>query len=84
MSWTSGNVFELYGANYVIVTSLNKDGKLYLFLNRMINEDEIGENYYIALEENDEVRIINDEKTINELLPIFEQKVLVAASNVRK
>ena len=50
----------------------------------MINEDEIGENYYIALEENDEVRIINDEKTINELLPIFEQKVLEAASNVGK
>lgn len=84
MSWTSGNVFELYGANYVIVTGLNKDGKHYLFLNRMINEDEIGENYYIALEENDEVRIINDEKIINELLPIFEQKVLVAASNVGK
>ena len=34
MSWTSGNVFELYGANYVIVTSLNKDGKHYLFLNK--------------------------------------------------
>ena len=84
MSWTSGNVFELYGANYVIVTSLNKDGKHFLFLNRMINEDVIGENYYIALEENDEVRIINDEKTINELLPIFEQKVLEAASNVGK
>lgn len=84
MSWTSGNVFELYGANYAILTGLNKDGKHYLFLNRMINEDEIGENYYIALEENDEVRIINDEKIINELLPIFEQKVLVAASNVGK
>ena len=41
-------------------------------------------DYYIALEENDEVRIINDEKIINELLPIFEQKVLVAASNVGK
>ena len=40
--------------------------------------------YNIALEENDEVRIINDEKTINELLPIFEQKVLEAASNVGK
>ena len=84
MSWTSGSVFELYGANYVILTSLNRDGKHYLFLNRMINEDKIGENYYIALEENDEVRIINDEKTINELLPIFEQKVLKAASNIGK
>ena len=40
MEWTSGNVFELYGANYAILTGLNKDGKHYLFLNRMINEDE--------------------------------------------
>ena len=82
MDWTSGNVFELGGVNYIIMTDLNRDGKHYLFVNKMLDEEKIGENYYIALEQNEEVMLISDDKLIGELLPIFQEKVLKFAKEI--
>ena len=73
MSLAVGKVFTLLNTKYVVMSTLEKDGKHYLFVNKMI-ENKNTEEFFVVLED----------ALINELVPIFQKKVLELAAKITK
>ncbi len=74
MDLTSGSVFTLNERDYVILEDTNKNGKHYLFVNKVDGEEPTKE-FYCVEEENGEVIFLTDDKLIQELLDEFTEKL---------
>lgn len=82
MSLAVGKVFTLLNTKYVVMSTLEKDGKHYLFVNKMI-ENKNTEEFFVVLEEG-KLQFVADDVLINELVPIFQKKVLELATKITK
>ena len=83
MSLAVGKVFTLLNTKYVVMGTLEKDGKHYLFVNKMI-ENKNTEEFFVVLEEEGKLQFVADDALINELVPIFQKKVLELAAKITK
>ena len=83
MSLAVGKVFTLLNTKYVVMSTLEKDGKRYLFVNKMI-ENKNTEEFFVVLEEEGKLQFVADDALINELVPIFQKKVLELAAKITK
>lgn len=82
MSLAVGKVFTLLNTKYVVMSTLEKDGKHYLFVNKMI-ENKNTEEFFVVLEEG-KLQFVADDALINELLPIFQKNILELAAKITK
>lgn len=83
MSLAVGKVFTLLNTKYVVMSTLEKDGKRYLFVNKMI-ENKNTEEFFVVLEEEGKLQFVADDALINELLPIFQKNILELAAKITK
>ena len=81
MDLTSGSVFTLNERDYVILEDTNKNGKHYLFVNKLDGEEPTKE-YYCVEEENGKVKFLHDSELTQELLNEFIVEKLKKSSNV--
>ena len=83
MSLAVGKVFTLLNTKYVVMSTLEKDGKHYLFVNKR-SENKNTEEFFVVLEEEGKLQFVADDALINELLPIFQKNILELAAKITK
>lgn len=73
MSVKRADVLNVGGVKYITLESLMyKDGE-YVFVNKVDNNEEITEDFYIMRVDGDSAKIVTDENLAGILLPKFQQ-----------
>lgn len=72
MELNKGDIIEVNNNDYIIIDKLNYNYETYMFVNKLQNENEIGEEFYILKQTGDEASIVRDENLINILMEKFK------------
>ncbi len=70
-----GHLVKLKSGNYLVLSKATYDGFLYVFTNKIKDNEEIGEENYIFKVEEDKFLPVKDEELKNILTSIFEEKI---------
>lgn len=70
-----GYLVELKSGKYLILSKAIYDGVLYVFTNKIKENEDIGEENYIFKVENDRYFPVKDEELRKILTAIFEEKI---------
>lgn len=68
-----GDLITVEGVQYITLEKLKHEGDNYIFVNKVINEEEVTEEFYIFKIVNNGIRIIVEDDLRNKLLPKFEE-----------
>lgn len=68
-----GDLLTVEGKKYMTLATLNHDGNKYAFVNKIIGEEEITNEYYIFKLLNDGIRVVLEEDLRNILIPKFQE-----------
>lgn len=73
MSVKRADVLNVGGVKYITLESLMYEDGEYIFVNRVDNNEEITEDFYIMRVDGDSAKIVTDENLAGILLPKFQQ-----------
>ena len=68
-----GDLLTVEGKKYMTLATLNYGGNNYAFVNKIIGEEEITNEYYIFKLLNDGIRVVLEEDLRNILIPKFQE-----------
>ena len=75
MILTNGDVLTIGNAKYLIVETARYDDVDYLFTNKLSENEDLSENYFVMKKTENGVIIVNEQKLLDILLPIFTKKI---------
>ena len=73
MSVIKGDLLTIEGIKYITLETLSYEGNEYAFVNKVTENEEITEEYYIFKVNGDNVMIVVDDNLRNILIPKFEE-----------
>lgn len=68
-----GDLITVEGVQYITLEKLTHEGNNYIFVNKVINEEELTDEFYIFKINGDNIRIIVEDDLRKTLLPKFEE-----------
>ena len=68
-----GDLLTVEGKQYITLEKLTHEGNEYLFVNKVINEEEVSNEFYIFKVVEDGIRIIVQDNLKQELIPKFQE-----------
>lgn len=73
MDFNVGDVLTVDGEKYIILELLDYENRNYSFVNKVMVEEDFSEEFYIFELLGNSIKIVNDDKLKNILLPKFEE-----------
>ena len=73
MSVIKGDLLTIEGIKYITLETLSYEGNEYAFVNKVTENEEITEEYYIFKVNGDNIVIVVDDNLRNILIPKFEE-----------
>lgn len=77
-----GDLLTVEGKKYMTLSKLNYNNQEYIFVNKIIEEDKITDEFYIFKIKNNGIRIVVEENLKNILMPMFQEKLKVELKNI--
>jgi hypothetical protein len=68
-----GDLLTIEGKQYITLEKLTYEGNEYIFVNKIINEEEVSDEFYIFKIVDEGVRIIVEDDLRNTLITKFEE-----------
>ena len=68
-----GDLITVEGVQYITLEKLTYEGNNYIFVNKVLNEEEVSDEFYIFEEKQDGVRMEVEDDLRNKLLPKIEE-----------
>ena len=68
-----GDLITVEGVQYITLEKLTYVGNNYIFVNKVLNEEEVSDEFYIFEEKQDGVRMVVEDELRNKLLPKIEE-----------
>ena len=81
MDLTAGILMTVEDKKYIILETITYENEKYAFTNEVKGEEELTEDYYIFKLSGKEIKLITNEKLLNTLLPIFQEKLKETIKN---
>ena len=75
MKYEIGDILTISGVEYVVLDNILNEDKKYIFTNKIIENDELGKEFYTFEVFEDGVKQIKDDKLLEILLPIFQNNI---------
>ena len=72
---TNGDVLSINNEKYLVVETATYEEVNYLFANKLLSNEEISEEYYVMQKTETGVLLVTDEKVLEVILPVFQNKI---------
>lgn len=69
------DVFEFKGDDYIVVDKIKYKESEYFFVNKLLNEEEPGKEFYVMKGLKEGLIIEKNEEILNEIYPIFSSNI---------
>lgn len=73
MDFVIGDLLTIEGNKYMTLETLTHENNQYIFVNKVLNDEEVSDEYYIFKVLKNGVKLITDEDVINILIPKFQE-----------
>lgn len=82
MILTNGDVLTIGDKKYLIVETARFEEEDYIFVNKLNQEEDFTDEYFVMKKTGDGVILITEEKVLNVILPVFSNKIQKVAEKI--